>query len=640
MLNPTYPGVYVQEQKSDVHTITGVSTSTTAFVGGLRRGPLKATRVLDFGAFTRIFGGLDADRDLTYAVQQFFANGGSEAWVVRVVKDGKDAAGKPTQPREASVAVDLFPLPWGSAPVPAALTFSAKDPGAWGDRLRLVITWTDVDDGRFDLTVLETAEGDSDALRVVESYGGLSLDPASPNFLPAKVNVSSDLVSVSVDKGVDLAAAVHLPAPTGTVGAPVAPKDVPGDKFSVTVGGKLLSDALALSSAVAQAGLKGALWAATAATKLQGALQPALRGARVQALDAGDGKFVFVVAAPTGEGTLTLAGPAAAALGLADPATVVAAPERRPLAGGVDGDVPGGAELVGDESSATGIYALVDAPVINLLCMPDTMRLPPTDAALVAAAATSYAATRRAMYLLDPPQEQPWRPNDVLAWMSENDTLRSPDAVAYYPRPMLADPLRRSGLRPFAASGVMAGVYAATDASRGVWKAPAGTGARLVGVQDLDYVMTDPENGLVNKLGINALRKFPVHGNVSWGARTLAGADDLASEWKYVPVRRTALYIEQSLYNGLKWAVFEPNDERLWAAIRLNVGSFMSDLFRQGAFQGSSAKDAYFVRCDASTTRQSDVDRGIVNVIVGFAPLKPAEFVILTIQQNAGKLEG
>ena len=148
----------------------------------------------------------------------------------------------------------------------------------------------------------------------------------------------------------------------------------------------------------------------------------------------------------------------------------------------------------------------------------------------------------------------------------------------------------------------------------------------------------DAENGILNPLAVNVIRKFPVYGTVVWGARTLQGNDEVGSEWKYVPVRRTALFIEESLYRGLKWVVFEPNDEPLWAQIRLNVGSFMNDLFRQGAFQGTTPKDAYFVKCDKDTTTQSDINRGVVNILVGFAPLKPAEFVVIKLQQLAGQL--
>ena len=160
----------------------------------------------------------------------------------------------------------------------------------------------------------------------------------------------------------------------------------------------------------------------------------------------------------------------------------------------------------------------------------------------------------------------------------------------------------------------------------------------MQGVQDLSLTLTDQENGLLNPLGVNCLRSFPLIGTVVWGARTLQGADALTSQWKYVPVRRTALMIEESLYRGTKWVVFEPNDEGLWGQIRLNIGAFMQTLFRQGAFQGASARDAYFVKCDSSTTTQDDINRGVVNIIVGFAPLKPAEFVIIQIEQMAGQL--
>jgi hypothetical protein len=149
--------------------------------------------------------------------------------------------------------------------------------------------------------------------------------------------------------------------------------------------------------------------------------------------------------------------------------------------------------------------------------------------------------------------------------------------------------------------------------------------------------LTDLENGVLNKLGVNCARSF-VSGFVNWGARTMDGADDLGSEWKYIPIRRLALFIEESLYRGTQWVVFEPNDEPLWARVRLNVGAFMNGLFRQGAFQGSTPGQAFYVKCDAETTTQADRNLGIVNIEVGFAPLKPAEFVVIKIQQIAGDL--
>ena len=208
----------------------------------------------------------------------------------------------------------------------------------------------------------------------------------------------------------------------------------------------------------------------------------------------------------------------------------------------------------------------------------------------------------------------------------------------YYPWIQIADPLNNGKPRLTAPSGAIAGLYARTDSSRGVWKAPAGTDATL-SAQGVSYALTDPENGTLNPLGVNCIRLMPVYGTVAWGARTLKGADEMTSEWKYVPIRRLALYLEESLYRGTKWVVFEPNDEPLWAQIRLNVGAFMHTLFTQGAFQGTSPRDAYFVKCDKETTTQDDINRGVVNILVGFAPLKPAEFVIIQIQQIAGQIQ-
>jgi phage tail sheath protein FI len=224
-------------------------------------------------------------------------------------------------------------------------------------------------------------------------------------------------------------------------------------------------------------------------------------------------------------------------------------------------------------------------------------------------------------------------------WLGENAGLRAANAAVYYPRAFVPDPLNRNRPRSFAASGTIAGLYSRTDAQRGVWKAPAGTDARLRNVASLTYTMTDAENGILNPLGVNCLRTFPIYANICWGARTMEGADQIASDWKYIPVRRTTLFIEESLYRGTQWVVFEPNDEPLWAQVRLNVGAFMHDLFRKGAFQGAMPSDAYFVRCDSDTTTRTDIDNGIVNIEVGFAPLKPAEFVILKIQQIARQAE-
>jgi phage tail sheath protein FI len=276
--------------------------------------------------------------------------------------------------------------------------------------------------------------------------------------------------------------------------------------------------------------------------------------------------------------------------------------------------------------------------VFNILCLPAASKLGDAERDDVIATASEFCRRKRAFYIIDPPPGTDTL-DEINNWMRDHgDKLRNKNAAVYFPRVLIADPLSESRPRDVGASGTMAGVYARTDTERGVWKAPAGTDARLNGVS-LPIKLGDAENGGLNPRAINALRTFPVYGNVAWGARTLDGADQQASEWKYIPVRRTALYIEESLYQGIQWAVFEGNDETLWSQLRLNVGAFMHDLFRQGAFQGTTPREAYFVKCDAETTTQSDIDRGIVNVLVGFAPLKPAEFVVVRIQQIVGQLE-
>jgi uncharacterized protein len=286
----------------------------------------------------------------------------------------------------------------------------------------------------------------------------------------------------------------------------------------------------------------------------------------------------------------------------------------------------------------SGLSALdrIDPFRFNVLCLPATAVLAANDAKATMDVAIAYAAGQRAFVVADPPPGLA----DAAAMQSfllgATAPAPNPNAAVYFPRLSVSDPLASGRLREVGPSGVVAGVYARTDSTRGTWKAPAGIDATLSGAVPAKG-LNDADSGRLNPLGVNALRTFPVIGPVVWGARTLFGADQRASEWKYVPVRRMALYIENSLVGGLQWVVFEPNDEPLWAQIRLNVGAFMQDLFRQAAFQGTTPREAYLVKCDRTTTTQSDVDKGIVNILVGFAPLKPAEFVVIRIQQLAGQ---
>jgi hypothetical protein len=292
----------------------------------------------------------------------------------------------------------------------------------------------------------------------------------------------------------------------------------------------------------------------------------------------------------------------------------------------------------GTAAARAGLYALEKADLFNLLCIPpyhavDGVPHQDVDEAVIAYAAR-YCEMRRAFLVLDPPHGWQGR-GDAVAGL---DRLpKTTNAAVYFPRLMQADPLRNREPRMMAPCGAIAGIIARTDSTRGVWKAPAGLDAVVRGAAGLSIDLSDAENDELNRLGINCLRRFPEAGFVVWGARTLRGDDRLNSVWKFIPVRRLALFVEESLYRGTRWVVSVPGGEPLWAHIRDSIGVFMQDLFRQGALQGTKPEDAWFVKCDRETMTQKEIDLGIVNILVGFAPLKPRDFVVIRIQQVAAR---
>ena len=300
--------------------------------------------------------------------------------------------------------------------------------------------------------------------------------------------------------------------------------------------------------------------------------------------------------------------------------------------GGTGGPVPS----LGDPAEKTGIYALLKADIFNILCLP-VDPLTTYDAQTLSTAA-EFCKTYRAMLIVDPPVAWTDSPPPLQFPLITGSPAISPaseNAAVYYPNLVLRDGTGATfNVGP---CGAVAGVWAATDNNRGVWKAPAGTAATINGITGFTAQVDDGESGILNPLAVNGLRTLPVVGGALWGARTTVGADQNPSQWKYIPVRRVALYIEESLRRGMQWAVFEPNAEPLWASLRLDVTTFMQGLFRQGAFAGTTAAQAYLVQCDASNNPPDQVALGIVNVLVGFAPLYPAEFVIISIQQQAGQ---
>lgn len=291
--------------------------------------------------------------------------------------------------------------------------------------------------------------------------------------------------------------------------------------------------------------------------------------------------------------------------------------------------------------------SLDNVEIFNLLLVPGN-----ADNQVISAA-LAFAERKRAFAILDPPPQAPASggasatPQPIQYWMSGlNGTgyelPESQNGAVYFPYVLSTDPVTGTSI-PMPPSGFVAGIYASTDASRGVWKAPAGLATNLNNTLGpvASGVMNDPQQGVLNLLSINCLRSFSGVGTVVWGARTLV-ADNPAyqPQWVYVPVRRMTLFIEQTLLANLRWVVFEPNDEPLWVAITATISAFMLSLFRQGALQGSTPSEAFQVKCDATTTTTADQAAGIVNIVVAFAPLKPAEFVVIKIAQLAGQTAG
>lgn len=651
-VQPTYPGVYVEEIPSGVRTITGVATSIAAFIGFFRRGPMnRAVQIFNIGDFEREFGGLDSRSEASYAIQQFFLNGGTQAYVVRVAGGNLVAA---------NVTI--------SSSVPAAgaaIQINAIYPGEWGNNIRIKIDHDTPVQDEFNMTVTEYDVSGSPLRQ--EVFLNLSMNNELPNYASTVINddnAGSSLIRV------DSTAGETPPAANGILSGEhtnVAEVSITTANPTLNI---LINEEASEVPVVLQDTPPGEYNLRNLALRLENAIRsvnpvnPLLTGATVNVVQnrlhilAGRGAPQDVVSFAAHNDDATSFGELALGTGTAnlqeyilgrgafeDTAQMDRQGASDPPEEGSDGLAPDGAALIGAQNNKTGLYALEDVDLFNILCIPrtsmvsdsDPSMMTPEQAGAVIARAEAYCQEKRAFFIMD----TPWGIDDLQGiknWMAENGHLRNRNAALYYPRTSIPDPLNKFRLRSVGASGAIAGLYARTDVSRGVWKAPAGTETRLSNVPELTDVLSDQENGVLNPLGINSLRNFPVYGNISWGARTLEGADQMASEWKYIPVRRTALFIEESLYRGLKWVVFEPNDEPLWAQIRLNVGAFMHNLFRQGAFQGKK-NEAYFVKCDAETTTQNDIDRGMVNILMGFAPLKPAEFVIIKLQQIAGQIQ-
>jgi phage tail sheath protein FI len=631
-VRPTYPGVYIEEIPSGVRTITGVATSITAFVGRAQRGPVDdPTTINGYADFERRFGGLWEQSRLAYAVRDFFLNGGSQAIIVRLFRPQFSDDTEQKKAEDAAKAVAAATTGADAQTAATAARTKANEYNQEPEKSAAAIVAKAAEDaasapGSSPESVKKAAD---DAVSKAAPKVYTTLDVAGLTLRAAYPGSWGQKLRVTVDVNVSQSAADQMGLTKTDLFNLTARDTIPGGRveqfYNLTV-----KDTVRRIDRVLEGECTLLRYRGSVPTDLPQAIKDAHSASEETKKKLDD----EVTATESKLSKKLMSDPNADVT--TERAAVEAAKAKLDTSDGeqIDKDSFIG---TGMEGQKKGLYALEKADLFNILCLPPyATDQKDVDPALVANA-TAYCEKRRAMLLVDSPST--WTDKDSAKQKIGQVGTNSKNAALFFPRLKQPDPLHEDRLDMFVPCGAVAGVFARTDTARGVWKAPAGLEATLQGVPELSVPLTDAENGELNPLGINCLRSMPPAGRIVWGSRTLQGDDRLASEWKYIPVRRTALFIEESLYRATQWVVFEPNDEPLWAQIRLNVGAFMHNLFRQGAFQGSTPREAYFVKCDKETTTQNDINLGIVNIVVGFAPLKPAEFVIIKIQQIAGQIE-
>jgi phage tail sheath protein FI len=648
MTTVSYPGVYVEEIPGGARPVEAAGTSTAAFVGVAERGPDDATlRVTSWEEFQKSYGGFITTSYLAEALFSFFNNGGHQSYIVRVT---------PTDAARATVTLQNRATP----PVAQAVRFSAKNKGAWGNALVLTIENATSDSNGFKLSVRRQAKSDDDVtnyldLPLLETLDNLVMDPDSANYVVKVLTRDSALLDVeSLGANTSLQRGFHRSGDLAT--AVLAPLTTT-NKFMVSVDDdgyqEVTLDAASTTLAQVAADIQAKVRALTkkksstpadaltffecavdtnrlvltsGTNRAGGSVNPK-SSVRVQNGATNNAAVKLKLGEGNGgvsEDALAVRRPAiATAVQLGDNAVAGVVSDRTP---GADGNT--GALTEANYSAA--FARLNDKNDFSLLAVPGIGTQQMMDLGV------AYCQNR-------PLQDvfyvgETGRFDDTAAEAEafrRSLTKANSYGALYFPWVRALDPSGRTpGAVPLPPSGYVAGLYARIDGARGVWKAPAGTEASLNGVVGLITELTDVQQGNLNPISVNCLRRFDLAGVIAWGARTVTSDP----EYKYVPVRRTAIMIRKSIYDGIQWAVFEANDHRLWSALRTNVGAFMNSLFRAGAFQGEKASDAYFVRCGLGDTMvQDDIDRGQVIVLVGFAPLKPAEFVIVRIQQKAGQ---
>jgi len=642
MVMPTYPGVYVEEVSSGVRPITAASTSTAAFIGQAERGSFnEAVKINNFTQYQNLYGEFLRNSHLAYAVYQFFNNGGSQCYIVRVTGEGA---------QEASITlIDRQQTSPGES-----LTISASSVGSWGNSLSIEIT-----DGTKDPTNefnLSVYRGDDK----IEAFENLSVISSAPNFVDTVTSTSKYIRTEFIGSN------AKQPGTSKSKEEIDLSNGLSKTKFRINIDGDGYQE-IDLREAVTEGGVADLNSLGNVAAAIQfvvGRLEKKLRTTEQKAFDdfrcTSENDTNTLVLASGSEGAASSVS-VAPAVENSDDATEQLKLGRRqegiealggasarpkennknaqnnvilyPLGKEMDNiskfsrGIEGGS--VNEQSYIKALDLLNDKDDVSLIAIPGV-----GDQAVIGGG-MNYCSNRSlkdCFFIGDIPQD---KQTDTAA--QDYVSLLSPQnsyGAVYLPWLQMLDPTGRSSeLITVPPSGYVAGIYAKTDAQRGVWKAPAGTTTALAGTVGLTVNFTDTQQGNLNPAHINCIRQFTGSGTVIWGARTVSSD----AEWRYIPVRRMAILLRVSIYRGIQWAVFEPNDEELWSQLRLNINAFMMTLYHRGAFQGSMPRQAFFVKCDNETTTQTDIDNGIVNVLIGFAPLKPAEFVMVKISQTTGQ---
>lgn len=572
------PGVYVEEFASGGQPMEGVGTSTAGFIGMAERGPVEGLPqlVTNFSEFKRTYGGYLSENEfgdyrfLAYAVENFFVNGGSRCFIMRVA------------PQDAKCSVGYAP-----SKEKAVLSFAAKNPGMWGDNI--VVTITAQSKAKTQVKEIVT-EGTETKYKVKSSSGFLAGDvvayQAEDKVVYNKVVKSQDnmiaFTSEFPEDIVDDALAPTRVITTCELRVDVKYEDIVETYENVSFN---IESPNFITKKLAKSNLVTVSYTESEETEV---LPP----------------FAQIVASKE------------------DPQAVINFHE------GSNGDVSSvsAAEYIGVDNGAgkrSGIQAFVDNDVVSLMAVPGV-----TDANVQLSLVAHCENLASRFAVLDVPRDSK-KVQDVIA---HRDLFDSNYAALYHPWLMVFDPLDKKNIA-VPPSGAVLGIYARSDNSRGVHKAPANEVVRAcVG---LDCQFNKGEQDILNPKGVNLIRSFPGQGIRVWGART-ASSD---GSWKYINVRRLFIYIEESIKANTNWAVFEPNNEALWDRVKRTISVFLNNMWKEGSLAGSSPEEAFFVNVGRDTMSQDDIDNGRLICVIGVAPVKPAEFVIFRLTQKTSDSE-